>query len=179
MKRALLGTAGGFLCLVLPGCGGSSSTSTPTPVATPQPCTQSVILQDAFAVPVRTIIYEDFTTTVTARMDVIVDWTHADSAMGVYVVPKDSCSLAAFNNRSCNFIIRSERSNIKPRKVTASAVSPAAYDLFVVNFNTDQKESISTQVISSTSTCPALAANPGDGSTIDLANDRVGAAIRH
>jgi hypothetical protein len=165
MKRALLGTAGGVLCLVLPGCGGSSSnTSTPTPVATPQPCVQSVVFQGQGQIPSFLVDREPFVTTTSGRVDVILDWTQLDSPMAVYVVPSGTCTIPELNAHSCNFLIRSEPSAaMKPLKVSAPSVAPGAYDLLVGNASS-KTESVSTQVISSTTTCPAIATRGnGDG----------------
>jgi hypothetical protein len=139
-------------------CGGGSSPSTPNatpaPAApTPAPCTQTILLQGSNPAPSRILINAPFTTSTTGRLDVILDWTFADSPLGVYVT-QGSCNLSEFNARTCNFIIRSE-AGPKPRKVSASGVAPGSYQLLFATFGS-RDESISTQVILSSSGCPAL-----------------------
>ncbi|PYQ44825.1 MAG: hypothetical protein DMF77_06215, partial [Acidobacteria bacterium] len=73
-----------------------------------------------------------------------------------------ACSLDQFNARSCNFLIRSEPSTIKPRKLSAPNVAPGAYSLFLANF-ADQDESVATQVISSSASCAPLSSAPISG----------------
>jgi hypothetical protein len=87
------------------------------------------------------------------RLDVILDWTFADSPIGVYVA-QGGCSLDQFNARTCNFLIRSEGGS-KPRRVSASSVAAGTYTFMVANFGS-RDESFSTQVILSSSSCPAL-----------------------
>ena len=150
----LSSTSAAALVVALTGCGGDSPI-TPTSSPTPPPCTQAVVYQDQGKVPTRTVAVLPFATSVTARLDVVVDWTHADSHVAVYVVPLNSCDLAKFNARTCNFLIQSEN-GAKPRKLSASAVAAGSYDLLIANFAA-RDEAVSTQVISSTSTCPAIA----------------------
>jgi hypothetical protein len=135
------------------GGGGGSPTSSNV-VATPQPCTQSTVFQGQGSFGASTLDAETFTTTTTGRLDVTVDWTFATSDIGVYVVPANSCGLAAFNARTCNFLIRSE-SGAKPRKVSLANLSPGTYDLLLGNF-ASQTESMSALVVVSSSTCPAI-----------------------
>ncbi len=161
MRSFLSLTSAATLAGLLGGCGDHIVDPGPSPSPPAPPCTQAVVYQDQGKVPTSTVVELTFATTVTARLDVIVDWTHADSRVGVYVVPANSCTLAAFNARTCNFLIRSEP-GAKPRKVSAASVAPGTYDLLIANF-AQRDESVSTQVISSTSTCPALAAASGPG----------------
>jgi hypothetical protein len=157
MRSFLSLTSAAALAGVLGGCGdsvtGPKGGPSPTP---PVACTQAVVYQDQGQIPAKIVAELAFNTTVTARLDVIVGWTHADSPIGVYVVPANSCDIRAFNARTCNFLIQSE-SGAQPRKVSAASVAPGSYDLLIANFAT-RDESVSTQVISSTSTCPAIAA---------------------
>lgn len=135
------------------GGGGGSPTSSSV-VATPQPCTQTTVFQGQGSLTASTIDQEPFTTTTAGRLDVTVDWTFATSDIGVYVVPANSCALAQFNTRTCNFLIRSE-SGAKPRKVSMANLSPGSYDLLLANF-ASQQESLSALVVLSSANCPAI-----------------------
>ena len=155
MTRKSLGCV--LLLLLLPTCGGGNGPSNATPVTTTTlpACTQTLLNQGSFSATASTLLHilPVVTITSTGRIDEIVDWTFADSHIGVYLVPAGNCqTLAEFNARSCNFLIRSE-SGSKPRKVSAANVLPGAYQELVANFGTKQ-EAISTQVFLSSSTCP-------------------------
>jgi hypothetical protein len=86
----------------------------------------------------------------------IMDWTFADSPMGLYLVPVNTCTLEEFNARSCNFLVRSEPSLIKPRKVSQANFTAGNYRWIVANYR-DEPESVSLQILISKGTCPALA----------------------
>jgi len=150
------------LAATLTGCGGGNPFTPTSPSPAPL-CSQTVVFTGQGSIPTMVVSVTPFTTSATDRLDVIVDWTFADSPIGVYVVPKGTCDLAGFNARSCTFLIQSEPGT-KPRKVSAPNVPPANYDLLIANFASRQ-ESVSTQVISSSSTCPAVARDGGAGAT--------------
>jgi hypothetical protein len=105
--------------------------------------------------PAHVVDVERFTTNTSGRVDVTLDWTFPSSPMGVYVA-QGSCDLDQFNARSCNFLIRSEPGGPKPRKVSASGVSPGAYSLLIGNF-ADVQESVSAQVFLSSGSCAPFA----------------------
>jgi hypothetical protein len=140
------------------------SSSTPTTVATTTtttlpPCTQTVLFQGSGAVPSGFLVSQNFSVGTAGRLDVVVDWTFASSRVGVYVVvPAGQCTLDQFNARSCNFLLRSEPGT-KPRKVSVPSIAPGNYALLIGNFAT-QDESVATQVILSSSTCPSFASAP-------------------
>ena len=69
--------------------------------------------------PTLTLVYDDFSVPDSGRLDVTLDWTFASSPVGFYLVPANTCTLAEFNARSCNFLIRSE-TTVKPRKISMS-----------------------------------------------------------
>jgi hypothetical protein len=149
------------LAAVLPlACGGGGSSGAPaaasTPQPTPTPCSQSIVFQGQGSFPARILDEEFFSTTATGRLDIILDWTFASSPIGVFVVPANSCSLNAFNARTCNFLVRSEPSTVKPRKISTPNFAPGNYGLLIANF-ANQDESISTQVILSQGGCAPLA----------------------
>jgi len=145
------------LAVMIPACGGGSSSSTPvTTTTTTVPCVQTILFQNNGPVPARTLIPLPFTFNATARLDVILDWTSPSSPMGVYAV-QGACDLGQFNARTCNFLIRSEPSTVKPRRVSASNVAPGSYALYIANF-ADQDESAAVQIISSSATCAPLSA---------------------
>jgi hypothetical protein len=147
--------------MLSPACGGGgSSPSTPsaTPAAaapTPVACTQSFLFQGSGSVPAETLVGSPVVVGTAGRLDVILDWTFADSDIGVYVA-QGSCDIGQFNARTCNFVIRSE-SGAKPRKVSSS-VSAGTYLFLIANY-ASREESASTQVILSSSGCPGLTSN--------------------
>jgi hypothetical protein len=143
--------------VVFPACGGNNVTGgTITTTTTMPPCTQTTLFQGGAALPARTVDEESFATTTMGRLDVTLDWTFPASPFGVYVV-QGSCNLAQFNARTCNFLLSSEPGGPKPRKVSAPNVAPGSYSLLIANFSS-QNESVSTQVVQSSATCPPLAA---------------------
>jgi hypothetical protein len=147
------------LALLIPACGGGSSSSTPvTTTTTTVPCVQTVVRNDTGTIPASTFASITFTFNATARLDVIADWTNASSPIGVYVT-SGSCTLDQFNARTCNFVIRSEPSTVKPRKLSAPNVAPGSYALSLGNFAA-QDESVATQVISSSASCAPIASAP-------------------
>jgi hypothetical protein len=129
-----------------------------TTTTTTVPCVQTVVRNDTGTIPASTFASLTFTFNATARLDVIADWTNASSPIGVYVT-SGSCTLDQFNARSCNFVIRSEPSTVKPRKLSAPNVAPGSYALSLANFAA-QDESVATQVISSSATCAPLSFSP-------------------
>jgi hypothetical protein len=136
-------------------------------------CTQSTVFQGAAAFPPSTLDRESFSTSTTGRLDVTLDWTFPSSPFGVYVVQGD-CNLEQFNTRGCNFVLRSD-TGLKPRKVSAPNVAPGAYSLLIANFGS-QNESVSTQVVLSSLTCPSFAAVKTQGQTagLPITGDRAG-----
>jgi hypothetical protein len=145
------------LACSLPGCGGGNG---PTPVTTTTttqpPCTQTILLQGTGSFPASTV---DLGTVITAntagRLDVTLDWTFTDSPIGLFVAPSTDCTtLAQFNARSCNFVIRSEPTTAKPRRVSAN-VAAGSYRFMVANFAARDESVATTAVLSSTS-CPPL-----------------------
>jgi hypothetical protein len=100
----------------------------------------------------------NFTTTAVGRLDVTADWTIASSPIGLFVVPANSCStVEQLNARSCNFLLRSEPSTIKPRKVSVPNFAAGSYNLVIANF-ADVDESVAYQVVLSQGSCAALTA---------------------
>lgn len=147
------------LALTQAGCGGGGNDGggTPTPVPTPTPCTQSTILQTSGIVESLTLVYDDFSVPESGRLDITMDWTNASSLMGLYLVPANSCTLAEFNARTCNFFVRSETTT-KPRKISYTATA-GNYRYIVGNFS-DDLESATLQIVLSKGSCPAFGAAP-------------------
>lgn len=145
--------AGAFLALAACGGGGGTPGTPSTPVPTPTPCAQRVIDSDSGPLASKTLVYYDFSVPESGRLDMTVDWTYASNNMGVYVTPANTCTLAEFNARSCNFVIRSD-SGAKPRKMSAN-VAAGNYRWLIGNFGTTD-DSVSYQVVLSTGSCPAL-----------------------
>lgn len=90
--------------------------------------------------------------------EITLDWTIASSPIGVFVVPANTCStVEQLNARSCNFVVRSEPSTVKPRKISTPNVAAGNYNLVIANF-ADVSESVAYQVVLSQGSCAPLAA---------------------
>ena len=90
------------------------------------------------------------------RLDVTMDWTNAASAVGFYLVPVNTCTVDEFNARTCDFLIRSEPSNVKPRLISEPNFSAGNYRWIVGNFS-DEQESVALEIVLSEGDCAALA----------------------
>jgi hypothetical protein len=142
----------------------------PTPAPTPTPCTQAVVSANQGNIPARTFGGVRFATSAVGRLDITADWTFATSPIGVFVVPADTCNTVdQFNARSCNFLVRSEPSTVKPRKISTPSFAAGSYDLLIANF-ADMNESVAYQVVLSQGGCapltsvPPISAAAGEGS---------------
>lgn len=124
-------------------------------------CTTTNVLQDSGGIPARTFLYDDFSVPDSGRLDVTLDWTVASSPMGVYIVPANTCgTVEEFNARSCNFLVRSEPSTTKPRKISTANFAAGNYRWIVANFSTEQ-ESASLQIVLQKGTgCAPMAGGP-------------------
>lgn len=170
---------GAALVVALQACGGDSMTNvcpagtTGTPpncVAIPSPCTQSTVLNESGPLDPRTLVYDDFSVPDSGRLDVTMDWTFASSPVGFYLVPVNTCTLDEFNARRCTFLIRSEPSTVKPRKVSQPNFSAGNYRWIVANF-ADVEESATLLIVLSKGTgCPALA-SPSRGASAHASED--------
>ena len=173
--RALLFVAA---ALALGRCGGSGpgscgvgETGTPPncqkicPAGTIPPdcrpdCTQTNVYQQDGPVPAGTLVYLDFSVPDSGRLDVTLDWTNASSAVGFYLVPANTCTLAEFNARTCNFVIRAEPSSSKPRKVSLANLAAGNYRWIVANFSASD-ESVALKIVLAKGTgCPAFGGTP-------------------
>jgi len=125
----------------------------PPPPPPPTACTQSVVAQGSDSWGAFELGYNDFSVPDSGRLDITVDWTNASSKIGVYVVPVNTCTLDEFNARSCNFLVRSEASTVKPRKISTPNFAAGNYRWLIVS---DSVESISLQVVLSKGSCAAL-----------------------
>ncbi len=151
------------LCAALGGCGGGGGT-TPTPVAssTPVPCTQTVLGQAQGSLPGQLVGIIPFTTAVAGRVDVTVDWTLADSLIGVYITQVAiGCDIQQLTAQACNFLVESPPSTVKPRKVSIPA-PVGIYQLLIANFSSND-EAVTAQIVLSLGPCA-----PFGGSTQTL-----------
>jgi hypothetical protein len=131
-----------------PGC--------PPPTTTLPACTQSVVESGSDSWDASTLGYNDFSVPEAGRLDITVDWTYASSRIGVFLVPANTCNtIDEFNARSCNFLVRSEPSTVKPRKISTPNFSAGNYRWLIGNFS-DSNESISWQIVLSKGSCAAL-----------------------
>ena len=86
-----------------------------------------------------------------------MDWTFTTSPVGFYLVPVNTCTLEEFNARTCNFLMRSEPSSAKPRKVSQPNISAGNYRWIVGNFAEVQESAALLIVLAKGTSCPALA----------------------
>jgi len=151
-------TAGIAIASTLGACGGSSSPAAPVapPPTTLPPCTQSVVASGTGTLEARTLRFDQFSVPDTGRLDITVDWTNASSPIGVYLTPANTCTtIDEFNARSCNFLVRSEPSTVKPRKISTPNFAAGNYRWLLGNFS-DADESVSFQFVLSKGSCAAL-----------------------
>jgi hypothetical protein len=166
----------GGLVAAFAGCGGGTTNPDPGPVPTPTSvatCTQTVVDSGNGSTSARTFYYKDFSFPDSARLDLTVDWTLPASPIGVYLVSANTCNSAEeFNARSCSFLLRSEPSSVKPRKLSLANAAAGNYRWIIANFNSDT-ESVSYQVVMSKgAACAPLATAPPAAST-RAADERV------
>jgi len=109
-------------------------------------CTTTNVYQDSGGIPARTLVYDDFSVPDSGRLDVTLDWTVASNPMGFYLVPANTCTLEEFNARSCNFVVRSEPSTTKPKKISTPNFTAGNYRWIIGNYSADQ-ESVSFQIV--------------------------------
>lgn len=180
--------AAAALGLTMGACGGGNDvvqTCTPPKVGTPPSCacpsgttgddchldcTTTNVTQDSGKLPSGMVAYNDFSVPDTGRLDVTLDWTFASSNIGFYVVPANTCgTIEEFNARSCTFLVRSEPSSTKPRKISTPNFAAGNYRWLIGNFAKDD-ESVSFQIVLSKGTgCPAFAGgSPSASSDVDL-----------
>jgi hypothetical protein len=185
-RRVVSCVLGAGLALSLASCGGNSVTdvcpagttgSPPSCTPTPAPCTQTTLEQDSDSIPGRTYLYFDFSVPDSGRLDMTIDWTNASSLIGVYLVPANTCTVAEFNARSCNFLIRSETS-VKPRKISIPNFNAGNYRWIIANFSEGQ-ESVSIQIVLSKGACAALGVAPSASDRSTEAGPALEHARRH
>jgi hypothetical protein len=175
-RRTLAPVAAGALVVVLGACGDSvtrdncdppkvgTKPNCSCPSGTEEPncsaaatCTQTKAYDDSGKVPANTLAYDDFSVPDSGRLDVTLDWTFPSSDVGFYLVPANTCTVDEFNTRSCNFLVRSEPSTAKPRKVSTPNFAAGNYRWLIANY-ADKDESVSFQiVVAKGSGCPPLA----------------------
>jgi len=129
-RRARVGAAV-LTCATVAACGGSGPTS-PPPTLMPPPVVTVLLegsqsgLQPLFLYSVGT-----FTTTVTGRLDVTVDWTFAANNIDVYVT-RGTCTIEQFRQQTCP-IVRFSESTLKPEGLAMNGLPPETYELLIGN----------------------------------------------
>jgi hypothetical protein len=109
-------------------------------------CATTSVYQDSGGIPASFLLWDDFSVPDSGRLDVTLDWTVASSPIGFYLVPANTCTLEEFNARSCSFLIRSEPSATKPKKISTPNFTAGNYRWLIGNFSADQ-ESVSLQIV--------------------------------
>jgi hypothetical protein len=173
-RGALAVAAGLALVATLESCGGcdgnatgASCPSPPPPTPTPVACIQSAVYTDSGAVPSSTLFFHDFPLVEPGRLDLTLDWTNAPSPMGLYLVPAGTCTLDEFNQRTCNFLVRSDPPGAKPRKVSAANLQAGNYRVLIANYGSANESAAVQLVLSKGSNCPAHASVPPSASVHD------------
>lgn len=147
---------------LLGGCGGSGSpTTVATPAPTPTPCSQAVVLGGQGQLPASSADYEDFTTSAIGRLDITIDWTFPSSMMAILVVRSGSCPFDQLKAGTCTVLVQGGGPGTgvppgtKPIKVSTPNFAAGAYNLIILNANS-QQESAAIQVVLSQGSCAAL-----------------------
>lgn len=123
----------------LHGCGASSilpstSTSTHTP-------TRSVVLQTGWELAAgRFNGYEATFSggTVSATVDVTVQWTYAANDVDVFVTTA-ACSADAFAAGGCSYVAKADGTAAKPEHLSFALTASGTYRVYVANFGPDQE----------------------------------------
>ena len=172
-KRYGLVFLGAAVVAGLPACGGSGSvtqtcpagqTGTPPNCTTPPPpCTQTKVYSDIGFVQPKTVQFFDFSVPDSGRLDITLDWTFVTSPIGFYIVPAVSCNtVEEFNARTCTFIVQSEPSATKPKKISQN-FSAGNYRWLIANYSNDP-EAANLLINLSKGSCPALTSTGVDAS---------------
>ncbi len=153
------GVAGAALGIVTCECGTVVCDPLPSPTPPGAACTRTVISAEQGSLGAATLASRPLRVDAPGRLEVIVDWTFPSSEIGVYVV-SGPCSLEQWIARSCQFVILSDPSGTKPRRVASGAlVQPGSYTLLLANYSS-AAESVAFQVVLAQGDCAPLAAIP-------------------
>ena len=145
----------GALALMLPGCGGSGSSTGPTTTPPAAPVS-TVVAQGAFQIgtvataidlgdPCDFVEFIEFQTSATGDIAAVVDWTFATSDLDIGL-GAGSCTCLLIVADACGTeIAESESTTAKPERITAANQPAGSYTLVVVNW-TLERESASYQV---------------------------------
>jgi len=139
VKKAALALA----ILTLPSCGGGAKSTTPTPTPTALPGTNRSVLTHgtrAIRAPDSQFTYFtliDFTTPISGRLEVSVDWTYPTSDVWIFV-SSAVCTAEQFQacpgvRCTCPFLASSQTPTPKPQLFTVASVPPGSRSLFVWN----------------------------------------------
>jgi hypothetical protein len=148
------------VAFVLAACGGGGNPTGPsaTPTPTTASCTQSVVLQQSGGVPLNNAVITPFTTTTSGRIDAVLDWTFADSFMGL-AVHRGTCTVEQYAAGGCDLVI-GLASPPKPLKGSSAILPAGTYGLIVANASL-VNESYSGTVTLSGAGCPAITSRSG------------------
>jgi len=133
--RIVWSAIGLLLCLQFVACGGGSNPAAPTPTPTPTPApVTDTLLQGGVPNMEVLVLYTAgaFTTTVTGRLEVTVDWTFATDNLDVYVA-RGTCTVDQVNQRTCSLAGVSESTTAKPERITVSGLAPGTYSFMIGN----------------------------------------------
>lgn len=162
-RRLLLAAA---LCAPLAGCGNDNNGTggTGTGATGSSNCVQTLVGSSAGgALGPLSRGAVAFTLPTVGRLDITVDWTNANSTIGLFLAQANTCSIDQFNANSCTFTTQSPAGG-KPRRLQVANAAAGAYELFIVNFDTATTESVSAEVVLSQGTdCPAFTPNGTSG----------------
>lgn len=164
-KRSRSYLAAAALAASLGACGGTTDPDPVCPAGTTgippncppiETCKQTTVDSDAGPIEGDTLYFFDFSVPDSGRLDITLDWTYPASAVGIFVVPVNTCTLAEFNARSCNFLVRSEFATTpKPRKISVANFNAGNYR-WLLGTTSDTAESVSYQFVLSKGPCAPL-----------------------
>lgn len=155
--RSVLGSAVrpavvGALACAFAACS-EESPRPPVVVVTPAPV-RGVIAQTSFS-GFQTDIWVaiDLVLSQRGKLDILVDWTVADTWMYVYF-GSQKCDYAQLSSGTCRFLISSETKDPKPRLLLTQNLDPGSYYLVLYNvprdpragIGSDNTEAVSIQV---------------------------------
>ncbi len=124
------------LVISLAACGDDNSATTPTTVpttttTTTQPPAGITLIQGNELIPKKGLFLRDLTVTQRGRLDITVEYTHAENWV-LYWLTDRKCSRSWFENDGCDYLTKS-LGGTSPRKGTVASVAPGTYTFFVNN----------------------------------------------
>jgi hypothetical protein len=108
----------------------SVQTPRPAPTPTVTPCAQTTVSQGTVPFARKTVGFTSISTATAGRLDVTLDWTHAENTMQVAVI-EGACNPDDFDAGRCTVLVRA----LSPPKPAKASIQLAAglYSLVIKN----------------------------------------------